>query len=563
VGFVSRSLLVLMVLYGMVFAIGDVVWMHGSAPVWWGVAFVTGFIALQYAISPWIIQWVYSIDFDADAIPAGRREFVERLCKERGLPMPRMGIIHSGTPNAFAFGRLRSDARVVVTEGLLNILTEDEADAVLAHEVGHIAHYDFAVMALASIAPLMLYQIYIWTRRINNQGRLVSYFAYMAYWVGQFLVLLLNRTREYGADHFSAEVTRQPSALCSALVKIGYGMVRERSELQRVIAEKDGNKAGKRAAERALGYGQSVSLMGIASVTGGDALALAAAGTAANPAEAARVMRWDLVNPWSRFYELSSTHPLTAMRLRALNKEATKMGQEPAYPLPEDARVRWGGFPVEFGIWAAPLVCGFLLFTWFWIGKDLRDVVTLPVEAAAWLLVTMGVTWAAKIAFRYRGEFMPKRVDQLLDDMGVSQMQPRAVELHGEIIGHGVPGAFWSPDLVLQDETGMMFVLYRSSIPLGRLLFAMRSADRMIGEQVTVQGWYRRGLKPYVELAKVKARVAKARSGGGMTTLFGKEGQSTPVEYEELVERSYSRWIQMALAAACTAAGVVWLMAAR
>lgn len=560
-GFVSRSLLVLMLLYGMVFAIGDVVVMHGSAPVWWGVAFVAGIVALQYAFAPQIIEWIYSIDFDSSDMPAGRREFVERLCKERGLPVPRMGIIYSATPNAFAFGRLRGDARLVVTEGLLNILTEDEANAVLAHEVGHIAHYDFAVMALASIAPLMLYQIYLWTRRINNQGRVVSYCAYVAYWVGQFLVLLLNRTREYGADHFSAEVTKQPAALSSALVKICYGMVRERSELRRVIAEKGGTKDGKRDAERALGYGQSVSLMGIASVTGGDALALAAAGTAANPAEAARVMRWDLVNPWSRFYELSSTHPLTAMRLRALNREAAKMGQEVAYPLPEDARVRWGEFPVEFVFWAAPLVCGFLLFTWFWIGKSLRGVgLHLPAEAAAWLLVTLGVTWAAKIAFRYRGAFAAKTVDQLLDDMDVSQMRPKAVELHGEIIGHGIPGAFWSPDLVLQDQTGMMFVLYRSSMPFGRLFFALRSADRMIGEQVTVQGWYRRGLKPYVELAKVQARVAKARSGSGLTTLFGNERQETPVEYEELVERSYSRWIQMAVAAACTAVGIIWLM---
>ncbi|MES2391388.1 MAG: M48 family metalloprotease, partial [Acidobacteriota bacterium] len=287
-GFVTRSLAVLIALYALVFALGDLALMNGNAPLWAGVAFVVGLIGVQYALSPWFVEMLYSIDFAADAVPLAQREFVEKLCKERGLPMPRMGVIHSGTPNAFAFGRVRSDARVVVTEGLLGICTDDEANAVLAHEVGHIAHYDFAVMALASLAPLLLYQIYAWTRRINNQGRVVSYFAYVAYWVGQFLVLLLNRTREYGADHFSAEVTREPSALASALVKIGYGMVRERSELGRLA--KEGSKREKEDSKKALQLGTSLGLMGIAAASGGDALALGVN----SPEEAARVMRWDL-----------------------------------------------------------------------------------------------------------------------------------------------------------------------------------------------------------------------------------------------------------------------------
>jgi hypothetical protein len=68
-------------------------------------------------------------------------------------------------------------------------------------------------------------------------------------------------------------------------------------------------------------------------------------------------------------------------------------------------------------------------------------------------------------------------------------------------------------------------------------------------------------LKPYVELAKIESRVAKARTGSGPTTLFGGEGTSGPVEYEELVERSYSRYIQLAGAAVCVAVGVVWWLA--
>lgn len=551
-GFIGRSLFLLFALYGMVFVIGDVYLMHGQAPLWWAVIFVVALIGVQYLLAPWLIEICFSIDWDPDAIPQAQRAFVERMCREHNLPPLKMGIIESGTPNAFAFGRLRSDARIVVTRGLLDVLTEDEANAVLAHEIGHVAHYDFAVMALAALAPLLLYQLYAWTNRVNHL-RPLAYSAYCAYWVGRFMVLMLNRTREYGADHFSAHEGHACDALSSALVKIGYGLVRETSEAKRLAKESKGKAKG---TNKTLQLGRGMALMGIASASNADALAL---GTN-SPEDAARVMKWDLVNPWARFYELSSTHPLTAMRLRALNREAKAQGQNVTYALPLNERVNWAGFPIEFLFWAAPLVCGFLFFTWEWIGRDLRHRgVVLPNHFMPWLLIALGVTWAARIAFRYRGVFERKRVVELLDDMQVSQMRPRAVEIEGEIIGHGVPGAFWSPDLVLRDETGMMFLLYRSSVPFGRLLFALRSADRLVGERVNVQGWYRRGLKPYIEMSRVEARVSKA-SGAAFVSLFNKEDSSRPLEYEQIVERSYSRWIQLAASAASAAAGIVWLM---
>jgi hypothetical protein len=382
----------------------------------------------------------------------------------------------------------------------------------------------------------------------------LAYSAYAAYWIGRFLVLMLNRIREYGADHFSAQATRAPNALCTALVKVAYGRVLENS-MARQRARKS-SAADKKAALKSTELGRTLALMGIMSASGSTALALTT-----TPEEAARVMRWDLVNPWARFYELGSTHPLTAMRLRALNREAEAVGQGVAYPLPQDARVRWAGFPVEFFFWVAPLLCGFLLVTWEWIGTYLQRIGFLaPLYFNQWLLIVLGVTWAARIVFRYRGSFKPARIDELIEDTSVSQMQPRAVEIEGEIIGEGIPGAFWCPDLVLRDETGMMFLLYRSSIPLGRLFFAIGDAHRLIGERVNVQGWYRRGLKPYVEISRIEARVSKLSGEKGLLSIFGKEGSSAPLEYEQIVEHSYSRWIQLAASAACAAIGILWLM---
>jgi Zn-dependent protease with chaperone function len=168
---------------------------------------------------------------ESGTLPQANREFLERLCAQRGLKVPRIGIIYSGTPNAFSFGRLRSDARIVVTSGLLEVLTPDESNAVLAHELGHVEHWDFAVMTVAALAPLLLYQIYVVTDKINN-ARVVAFGAYLCYIFSQYVVLLLNRAREYFAEHYAADVTHSPSVLSSALVKIAYGMVREEGEIQ-------------------------------------------------------------------------------------------------------------------------------------------------------------------------------------------------------------------------------------------------------------------------------------------------------------------------------------------
>jgi len=557
VNFFVRSALVLLALYGMVFAIGDAYLVHVNAPMWIGIVFVLAFAVLQFACSPWFIEWVFDIDWDEAALPAANREFVEKLCFEHGLPKLRLGVIHSGTPNAFSFGRFRKDARVVITDGLLEILTVDEANAVLAHEVGHVAHYDFAIMTLAAAAPLVLYQMYVWGNRVKNL-RTIAWCAYLAYLLGQFLVLTLNRTREYWADHYSAECTHAPGNLASALVKIAYGMVKMDGAYRETM--KSGSKEDKKEVARQRAFGGALALMGISNLNSGMSLSLGMA----NPEKAAAVMQWDLVNPWSRVYELSSTHPLTALRVRALNVTAQQMHEPIEYPLPQDRRIRWGAFPVEFFFWAAPFVCtAALLFEGFFHRTIYALGLTLPENLTPWLLIAVGASWALRIAFRYRGSFEPRQVQQLLEDLGVSQMTPRAVELQGEIIGNGVPGAFWSPDLVMQDATGQMFVLYRSSIPFGRLFFALTDAYRFIGETVTVKGWYRRGLRPYVELSEISATVSKAPMAKGESiSLFSQStldaaAASTPVT---LRQRSYSRWIQLGVAAVVAGIGVIWLL---
>lgn len=518
--FIARSLLILLILYGLVFALGDALLSRYQAPLWLAVAFAVGFIGLQYLAGPWFIEWLMDIVWDDDLlIPEVNRAFVRQLCESRGIRVPRLGIIYSGTPNAFSYGHTPKDARVVITKGLLDILTPEEVNAVLAHEIGHVEHWDFAVMATAALAPLLLYQIYVFGRRDKNT-RPVAWAAYLCYLVSQFIVLLLNRTREYMADHYAANVTRAPNVLSSALVKIACGLVRSRGEYQEQMLFKTADKQSLRRTQRLEG---ALSIMGISNVQSGAALALGGA----NPADAALVMQWDLVNPWARVYELNSTHPLTALRVRALNEDATALHQPVEYPLPERRDVVWGMFPFEVFLWAAPFLAGAaLLFDW---GLDQFTTQAGTAE----LLMATGALWIIRTWYRYRGEYELTTIGALIRDTDVSQMRARAVRVQGEIVGRGLPGAFWSPDLVLRDATGMLFILYRQSIPLARLLFAITSADELVGQKVEIEGWFRRGLRPYIEISCLTTENGTTR-------------------------RAWSRWVQYALAFSAVAVGC-WL----
>ena len=523
----TRSILILLALYGLLFAVGDLYLARVGIPMWGAAAFAFILVGFQYLIGPWLIESIVDIHWDdlSPTLPVANREFIEKLCAARGLKLPRIGVIPSGTPNAFSFGHTPQDSRVVVTQGLLDVLSVDEANAVIAHEIGHIEHWDFVVMTVAALAPLLLYQIYAFTRHINN-FRALAYGAYICYWVSQFIVLLLNRTREYFADHYAATVTGTSDALSSALIKIAYGMVRADGEYRQAVQRKTADAQ----MHREYRVAGSLAVMGISNLHSGAALAL----SGNDPAAVAAIMRWDLVNPWARFYELNSTHPLTALRVRALN-ESENNHHAPRYPLPMDQRIEWGTFPIQLLVWLVPSLSIAFLVAVQWIPEWFSFGIVLPEATRPVLLIVSGVGWLLRVAYRYRGEFQTASVATLLEDTEVSQMRPRAVRLKGEIVGRGVPGVFWSSDLVLRDESGMIFMLYRQSIPFARLLFAVSSADSLIGQTVDVEGWFRRGLRPYVEMSR----------------LTSEDGS---------IHKTYSRWVQCALALAALVAGVFWLI---
>src|SRR5437763_10786026 len=205
-----RSLPSITGLLGLLLAVGVAAVIWADAPVWFPAVFAIVFMLVQYAVNPLIIQWLVParvIEHDEERYVTDHAvgEIVGNRCHQAGVPLVKLGIVDDGNPNAFTFGRTPRDARMWITRGLLERLDERELDAVVSHEVGHVKHWDFAVMTLAAVVPMVLYLVFLVTRRSDRQGKLIAIGAYVAYWVSYFTVLALSRAREYAADHWSAE----------------------------------------------------------------------------------------------------------------------------------------------------------------------------------------------------------------------------------------------------------------------------------------------------------------------------------------------------------------------
>ena len=166
-------------------------------------------------------------------------EIVDRICALADMPKPRVAIAPTNLPNAFATGRSSKVAVICATQGVLNMLDNEELEGVLAHEMSHVAHKDVAVMTIASflgIIAALLVRFAFYSELFggggrgrsnnnNNQGAFPIILAIMAvsvvvYAISFLLIRMLSRYRELSADRSGALLTGNPSALASALQKV-------------------------------------------------------------------------------------------------------------------------------------------------------------------------------------------------------------------------------------------------------------------------------------------------------------------------------------------------------
>lgn len=493
-GLLGVSLFTLTCLYCVLFAVVFLIGLFVGAEMSTLILISIIVLVVQFLIAPFFtdlsMKWFYKARFDCQP-PEYLVNFINSVCAQNNMKYPKIGYIDDGAPNAFTYGRTKNDARIILTRGIFDLLTPEEVKAVVAHELGHAVHYDMAVMTMAQLIPLVLYYCYeIFTSNIDDEdsGKLaiIGYIAYVLYIISDYIILWLSRQREYYADSFAVESTRNPSALAEALVKIGYGLSTNSSSDQKRSVSK-GN---------ALGIFDSNASKSIALVSYGTG------GVSKN--NIMHAMKWEMWNVWAKWYELHSTHPMVSKRLKAISLRCPEFNQ-PAYidfsfQQPESYLDDFLG---ELFILALPTICtigGLVLMLFMFVA-------TGDVNVGAFcfgILAAIMICNLIKLSFTHKStQFNPTSVFNLLSEVKVSGVTSVPCVLEGEIIGRGDPGCIFNEDFVLKDQTGIIFLDFKHVFRIADKFMALFKNKAFFNKRVRVTGWYRRSPVPYVEIYKI------------------------------------------------------------
>ncbi len=430
---------------------------------------------------------------------------IRRVCQQKKIKTPRLGIIEDQNPTAFTYGSLPNSARLVVSRGLFTYLDDDEVATVYAHELGHIVHWDFAVMTVASTLVQICYLIYVTARtlirgagdsKIADAAKTASLVAYIFYLIGTYLLLFLSRTREYFADHFAAETTGNPNGLSRALVKIAYGIVEEGSRAKEPSRLIEGT--------RALGIYDAK-----AAATTGNAYRITS-----QPEKIGRVFLWDMFNPWGWLMELNSTHPLTGKRVRALSTYAEQLGLETEFDMGKvvgegkhlNKNKLYGSFFLDIFLFGAETIGLFvgIAIAIILVSSGVNNpglFIACPLIGAG-----IGVIIKAFVMFPSYTKAVETDVLTLMSDPYASPLRGRPAKLEGKLIGRGDAGYKFGSDLKIQDASGMLFLRYASRFgSLGNFLFGMKRVESLINMNVGAVGWFRRGVAPWMDLIELKS----------------------------------------------------------
>jgi Zn-dependent protease with chaperone function len=511
------STVTMFLLFGMVFVLGLVlVLIAGSEDPAKGLAIALAitliFNIAAFFLSPflmdltqsWLYQtrWVELADIENRSPETAR--VIRRVCQQKNLKTPRLGIIDDQNPTAFTYGSLPNSARLVVSQGLFTYLDDDEVATVYAHELGHIVHWDFAVMTVASTLVQICYLVYSAARRLGRGGgdskikdaaQTAALVAYVFYFIGTYMLLYLSRTREYFADHFAAESTGNPNGLSRALVKIAYGILEEGSRTKEPSRLIEGT--------RALGIYDHKA----AGSTG------TAYRVASDTQKMGRVFLWDMFNPWGWWMELNSTHPLTGKRVRALSTYAEQLGLATEFDMGRiigegktlSKSKLYGNFLLDVVLYGAEtigfvggLVTGFIL----WSSSQNSGLMF----GAPFIGLGIGVVIKAFIMFPNYDQAAATDVLTLMSDPYASPLRGQPAKLEGQLIGRGDAGYKFGSDLKIQDRSGMLYLHYASRFgPIGNFLFGMKRVESLIGSEVGAVGWFRRGIAPWMDLIQLKS----------------------------------------------------------
>ncbi|MBF2015202.1 MAG: M48 family metalloprotease [Rivularia sp. T60_A2020_040] len=475
--------------------------------------FLLGIFTILTAVSPWLIDWLLCRFYakkplSRETLNTYSRESVrvlQRYCQPRGWKLPQLGILPIVAPIAFTFGHLPRTARIVVSQGLLEQLADDEIAAIVACQLGQIARIDCAVMPVMLLVTIPVYQLYQWicqqADNISNRiGRtIIGIIGNGVYGIWLLLTgtgLWLSQKRIYQNDRIGAEVTGNPNGLIRALLKSAIGIANNIANSEQTPWQLETLNL-----LIPVGYKQSLSLGSIAANTTFESL-----------------LMWDCLNPYRQWFLINNSHPLMGERLRELCKIAEYWHVEPELYLESQQSLKLK--PESFLLQISPFLgilfgaASALLFRLAWYAAFAVHLINLKWIYDDWKFVTgfMLIGFSLGSLIRINSLFVdikPENVQtseslpELFTNPATLPIDSTAVEFSGKLLGRRGSRNYLGQDLILQ--VGLNLVKLHHVSWLGQSL----NAQDFIGRRVCVTGWLRRGATPWLDIQTLKTQSGK------------------------------------------------------
>lgn len=467
------------------------------------------FLLGNMVVTPLLSSRAYRIDWNPEDPPLGDdvRQFLLELFQmhgkappselaallgpQQGMPIA-LGLVHQDAPQLMIARAPSGGAGIVVSDGFRRLLSPGEQKAALAHEVYYLlkverSSFTNGLMMLPSVL-FMAYRFVDPDPGGNFLQRNIAQLLYGAYRASLAVAAWTMRDRVFKADRFAVEMTGQPGALASAILRLTYGLARKGGE----------------------GLVDPGSPLDLADPVQGQHLAQDADALGDNSPEGlARALSWERSNLAARLFELFSHHPLPSRRLDKLAEAARARGHE--FPLETGgprAGYRWMGLMAEIFGRIAPWLGGYL---GYWYATEHG----WPSDMPFWTVfgVFLGATLAVTLWYKPWSGYRPRTARGLLEDLDVSDSFPAKAHLQGRIVGREKAGYAFGADLRFQDDTGTMILKYKQPVPLLDTAFAYFEADDLHAEQVEVDGWFRRNPEPFLEVRRIRV-VSTGRTFG-------------------------------------------------
>lgn len=466
------------------------------------VVFVGLFLAI--ALSPWLldqflIRFYGQRELSKDILAGRSRETVrvlQRSCQQRGWPLPKLRILPMTAPVILTYGNLARNARIVVSQGLLDQLADDEIAVIYATQIGHILHRDFVVMSLALLVTLPIYKLYQqmseWGNRVQQKiwrwpYTVVATLAYVVWCSLTGTTLLLSKLRLYYSDRLASEITGNPSALTRALLKIALGIAHDVEKQEHTTWQLESLNL-----LSPVGYQQSISL-----------------GSIARHISFESILMWDSFNPYRHWFTINSTHPLIGDRVQRLSQIARHWHLDPELHLisEQSFKRKRSSFFLQIAPWLG-IPLGFLFAGLIWLTWQIAfatKLINLKWIYQDWSFVTgcLLIGFSIGIVMRMNSMFPDiqpatvqtnDRLPNLLANPSAIPIDSINVCLVGKLLGRQGISNSLAQDLILQSNIGLVKLHH---IPwLGQSI----NPQDWIGRQVIVTGWFRRGATPWIDI---------------------------------------------------------------